>query len=174
MGSLIIHNNFGSVINADNVTINNGEIKSSQRKPETPTDIEEVACVSTENPVQSSGAKKRGPREKSLFINETIAVQEKKRFMDFLHLHNLGQNDFDSSEDNSGSQIAVCFFRQWQRRKLLNHKVNGTALMRFMKDECALSITVDEKAYGNALAKMIGSEKIYSDWCGEVGTYFNS
>ena len=122
----------------------------------------------------SADTKKRGPREKSLFIDETTAEQEKNRFLSFLSLHNFGQHDFDSSEENSGNQIAVCFFRQWQRRNLLNHKVSGTALMRFLKDECALSITVEERAFGNALAKMISSEQLYSNWCGEVGTYFNT
>lgn len=138
----------------------------SQSQPSSP-----APDVRTET---STETKKRGPREKSLFINETTAEQEKQRFLSFLSLHNFSQHEFDSSEENSGNQIAVCFFRQWQRRKLLNPKVSGTALMRFLKEDCALSITVEERAFGNALAKMIGSEQLYTNWCGDVGAYFNS
>ena len=146
----------------------------SDKAEDIPSSNPPSSSAATNESQSSPETKKRGPREKSLFINETTAEQEKQRFLSFLSLHNFSQHEFDSSEENSGNQIAVCFFRQWQRRKLLNPKVSGTALMRFLKEDCALSITVEERAFGNALAKMIGSEQLYTNWCGEVGTYFNA
>ena len=143
-------------------------------------DLASVLCaceaediIATNVTTQPDATRKRGPRSKSLFADDAIALQEKKRLLDFLHQHHFGGSEFDSAEDNSCNQIAVCFFRQWNKRQLLNPKVSGTALMRFLKDECMLPVTVDERAFGNALAKMISSDHLYPDWCGEVSECFS-
>lgn len=127
--------------------------------------------VRTENPTET---KKQGRREKSLFLQPAIAEKEKNRLLNFLHQHNLGSNDFDASEDNSCSQIAICFFRQWAKRQLLNPNVSGTALVRFLKNDCELSITVEEKTLGNVFSRMISGEQSYPNWFGSVSEHFQN
>ena len=131
------------------------------------SDIEDVDAETI-----SSETKKRGPREQKLFLDEDIAAQEKQRLLDFLHLHKKASSDFDSSEENTCNQIAVCFFRQWTKRQLLNERAGGTAFVRFLRDDCQLSTSVEEKALANVLSRMIGSTNTYSDWSGEVSAYF--
>ena len=130
-------------------------------------DIEDVDAETI-----SSETKKRGPREQKLFLDEDIAAQEKQRLLDFLHLHKKASSDFDSSEENTCNQIAVCFFRQWTKRQLLNERAGGTAFVRFLRDDCQLSTSVEEKALANVLSRMISSTNTYSDWSGEVSAYF--
>lgn len=129
-----------------------------------PVDIEPVQ----EEP---SFTPQRGQRRRSFFIDDETTDREKKRFLDYLHMHNLGTNDFDSSEENSGNQIAVCFYRQWQKQDLLHPKAGGTAFVRFLRDDCDLSISVEEKALGNVLSRMINSSQRYSNWCGDISAY---
>ena len=124
--------------------------------------------VRTESPT----SKKQGRRERPLFLNQSDAEQEKQRLLSFLLQHNLGSNDFDASEDNSCSQIAICFFRQWAKRQLLNPNVSGTALVRFLKYDCELSITVEEKTLGNVFSRMISGEQSYPNWFGDVSEFF--
>ena len=122
----------------------------------------------------SSSSKKQGRRERSLFLQPDIAEQEKQRLLSFLHLHKLGSNDFDASEENSCNQIAICFFRLWAKRNLLNANVGGTALVRFLKNDCELSITVEEKTLGNAFSRMINGGLSYPDWFGSVSEFFQN
>ena len=70
------------------------------------------------------------------------------------------------------NRIVVCFFREWQKRDLLTPKVGATHLVRFLKSDCHLSLTVEEKALANHLSKMINNQKFDPDWGGDVGAYF--
>lgn len=132
------------------------------------SDIEDIEAETI-----SSETKKRGPREQKLFLDPDIAEQEKQRLLSFLRLHKKGSSDFDSSEENACNQIAVCFFRQWSKRHLLNTRAGGTAFVRFLRDDCELSITVEEKALANVFSKMINSSDKYPEWHGDVCAYFS-
>lgn len=114
----------------------------------------------------------RGRKIQRLFIDEQTAEQEKKRLLSFLHQHNLGSREFDASEDSAVNQIAVCFYRQWAKRGLLDNKAGSTAYVRFLKNDCGLPISVLEKALGNVLSRMINSKQNYPQWSGDISEYF--
>ena len=116
----------------------------------------------------------RGRKTQRLFVNEQTAEQEKTRLLNFLHLHNLGSREFDSSEDSAVNQIAVCFYRQWDKRKLLDEKAGSTAYVRFLKNDCELPISVLEKALANVLSRMIVADDRYPNWSGEISAYFQN
>lgn len=123
---------------------------------------------------ESYSGNARGRKTQRLFVNEQTAGQEKTRLLNFLHLHNLGSREFDSSEDSSVNQIAVCFYRQWAKRNLLDEKAGSTAYVRFLKNECALPISVLEKALANVLSRMISGDDRYPNWSGEISAYFQN
>ena len=123
---------------------------------------------------ESYSGNARGRKTQRLFVNEQTAGQEKTRLLNFLHLHNLGSREFDSSEDSSVNQIAVCFYRQWTKRNLLDEKAGSTAYVRFLKNECALPISVLEKALANVLSRMISGDDRYPNWSGEISAYFQN
>ena len=119
----------------------------------------------------SKPSPKGGPRIKSLFPDPATTEQEKQRLLNYLHAHNLGSNDFDSSEQNTMNRIVVCFFREWSKRNMLTPKVGATHLVRFLKSDCGLSLSVEEKALANHLSNMINSQQFDPDWGGDVSAY---
>lgn len=123
---------------------------------------------------ESYSGNSRGRKTQRLFVDEQTAEQEKTRLLNFLHLHNLGSREFDSSEDSSVNQIAVCFYRQWAKRNLLDEKAGSTAYVRFLKNECELPISVLEKALANVLSRMIFGDDRYPNWSGEISAYFQN
>lgn len=141
----------------------------SNRKAE---DITPSEASSFTSDCQSDSRTQRGRKTQRLFVDAVTAEQEKDRLLNFLHLHNLGSREFDSSEDSSVNQIAVCFYRQWAKRNLLDEKAGTTAYVRFLKYDCHLPISVLEKALGNVLSRMLNSEHTYSTWSGEISEYF--
>lgn len=136
-------------------------------------DITPSEDFSSVNPESNSG-NTRGRKIQRLFVNEKTAEQEKSRLLNFLHQHNLGSREFDSSEDSSVNQIAVCFYRQWAKRNLLDEKAGSTAYVRFLKNECELPISVLEKALANVLSRMIFGDDRYPNWSGEISAYFQN
>ena len=160
-------NNFG--------VINYYETNSSKQEP---TQKAEPACedvtpdTSSSVSPESYSGNSRGRKTQRLFVDEQTAEQEKTRLLNFLHLHNLGSREFDSSEDSSVNQIAVCFYRQWAKRNLLDEKAGSTAYVRFLKNECELPISVLEKALANVLSRMIFGDDRYPNWSGEISAYF--
>ena len=127
-----------------------------------------------QNSPEETVFRRGGRKTQRLFVNEQTAIQEKKRLLNFLHLHNLGSRELDSSEDSSVNQIAVCFYRQWDKRKLLDEKAGSTAYVRFLKNDCELPISVLEKALANVLSRMIVGEDKYPNWSGEISAYFQN
>ena len=123
---------------------------------------------------ESHSGNSRGRKTQRLFVDEQTAEQEKTRLLNFLHLHNLGSREFDSSEDSSVNQIAVCFYRQWAKQNLLDEKAGSTAYVRFLKNECELPISVLEKALANVLSRMIFGDDRYPNWSGEISAYFQN
>ena len=134
------------------------------------TPSEDSSSVSPE----SNSSNTRGRKTQRLFVDEQTAEREKTRLLNFLHLHNLGSREFDSSEDSSVNQIAACFYRQWDKRNLLDEKAGGTAYVRFLKNECTLPVSVQEKALANVLSRMIFSDDRYPNWSGEIKDYFQN
>lgn len=146
-----------------------------------PADIIRAALAEDVTPDSSSSVSpeaysgnSRGRKTQRLFVDEQTAEQEKTRLLNFLHLHNLGSREFDSSEDSSVNQIAVCFYRQWAKRNLLDEKAGSTAYVRFLKNECELPISVLEKALANVLSRMIFGDDRYPNWSGEISAYFQN
>lgn len=138
-----------------------------------PDDPTTTNASSSVNPESHSG-NSRGRKTQRLFVDEQTAEQEKTRLLNFLHLHNLGSREFDSSEDSPVNQIAVCFYRQWAKRNLLDEKAGSTAYVRFLKNECELPISVLEKALANVLSRMIFGDDRYPNWSGEISAYFQN
>lgn len=85
----------------------------------------------------------------------------------------MREDDVDAAWDNRVNQVAVCFYRIWKGKNMLMAKAGGTSLSRFIKD-CGLSISVKEKAHGNALNRMIQSDDMFRNWIGEVRASFNN
>lgn len=135
---------------------------------------EDVTFPSSSVSPESYSGNSRGRKIQRLFVDEQTAEQEKTRLLNFLHLHNLGSREFDSSEDSSVNQIAVCFYRQWAKRNLLDEKAGSTAYVRFLKNECELPISVLEKALANVLSRMIFGDDRYPNWSGEISAYFQN
>ena len=123
---------------------------------------------------ESNSGNARGRKTQRLFVDEQTAEQEKNRLLNFLHQHNLGSREFDSSEDSSVNQIAACFYRQWDKRNLLDEKAGSTAYVRFLKNDCELPISVLEKALANVLSRMIFGDDRYPNWSGEISAYFQN
>ncbi len=113
----------------------------------------------------------RGPKETTLFKNAETEAREKKRFTSFIKQHKMKGDDVDATLDNRVNQVAVCFYREWQKRDYLKKRAEGTSLTRFIKD-CGLSISVREKAHANKLNMMIKSEDYFTDWLGIVKETF--
>ena len=113
----------------------------------------------------------RGPKERSLFKDKETELREKKRFVTFINNHKIQGEDVDTSQDNRVNQVAVCFFRIWKKKEYLMVKASGTALARFIREQ-GLSITVNEKAHGNALNRMIHSDDVFPMYVGDVRASF--
>lgn len=159
-------NNQGSIYNAPvYITYTTPPPTEPQQKRSS----EDIDPIKEDTPT----SRKQGRRNQRLFIDEDTAIREKNRFMNFLHLHNMGTREFDSSEDSQINQIAVCFYRQWLKLDLLDESAGATAFVRFLKDDCQMSIVVVEKTLGNVFSRMINSDETYPNWCGEICAYFN-
>jgi hypothetical protein len=175
-----INNQTGGIINVFNnvsATIHqsNGQQTIDIHSPSSGAIGNNVKKDSTQvSDCQSDSRTQRGRRIQRLFVDEQTAGQEKNRLLNFLHRHNLGSREFDSSEDSSVNQIAVCFYRQWAKRGLLDNKAGRTAYVRFLKYDCELPISVIEKALGNVLSRMINSKQNYPQWSGEISEYFQN
>ena len=113
----------------------------------------------------------RGPKVTTLFKDGETAEEETERFLSFINRHKMNGDDVDSSYDNRVNQVAVCFFRIWKEKKCLMSKASGTSLSRFIIEN-GLSISVKEKAHGNALNRMINSDDVFSTWVGDVRASF--
>lgn len=113
----------------------------------------------------------RGPKMTTLFKDGETAEEETERFLSFINRHKMNGDDVDSSYDNRVNQVAVCFFRIWKEKKCLMSKASGTSLSRFIIEN-GLSISVKEKAHGNALNRMINSDDVFSTWVGDVRASF--
>lgn len=122
-----------------------------------------------ENETKMSSA--RGPKETTVFRDSETAEREKERFISFINRHKMSEDDVDAAWDNRVNQVAVCFYRVWKEKKMLTTKAGGTSLSRFIID-CGLSISVKEKAHGNALNRMINSTDLFTNWIGEVRASF--
>ncbi len=115
----------------------------------------------------------RGPKETTVFGDKETAQCETERFLSFINKHKMREDDVDAAWDNRVNQVAVCFYRIWKGKNMLMAKAGGTSLSRFIKD-CGLSISVKEKAHGNALNRMIQSDDMFRNWIGEVRASFNN
>ena len=113
----------------------------------------------------------RGPKETTVFKDSETAKREKERFMSFINRHKMSEDDVDAAWDNRVNQVTVCFYRIWKEKNMLTAKAGGTSLSRFIID-CGLSISVKEKAHGNALNRMINSDDLFTNWIGEVRASF--
>ena len=120
---------------------------------------------------EAEQSSQRGPKETTVFKHSEIAEREKERFMSFINRHKMSEDDVDAAWDNRINQVAVCFYRVWREKSMLTAKAGGTSLSRFLKD-CGLSISVKEKAHGNALNRMINSNDMFVNWIGEVRASF--
>lgn len=83
----------------------------------------------------------------------------------------MREDDVDAAWDNRVNQVAVCFYRIWKEKNMLMAKAGGTSLSRFIIN-CGLSISVKEKAHGNALNRMIQSDDMFSMYVGDVRASF--
>lgn len=114
----------------------------------------------------------RGPKMTTLFKDGETAEEETNRFLSFINRHKMNGDDVDSSYENRVNQVAVCFFRIWKEKKCLMSKASGTSLSRFIIEN-GLSLSVKEKAHGNALNRMINSDDVFSTWVGDVRASFS-
>lgn len=130
--------------------------------------LEEWEAEEAKNAEQNST---RGPKVTTLFKDRDIAESETDRFLSFINRHKMNGDDVDSSYDNRVNQVAVCFFRIWKEKKCLMSKASGTSLSRFIIEN-GLSLSVKEKAHGNALNRMINSNDMFVNWIGEVRASF--
>lgn len=83
----------------------------------------------------------------------------------------MSEDDVDAAWDNRVNQVTVCFYRVWKEKKMLTTKAGGTSLSRFIIEN-GLSLSVKEKAHGNALNRMINSDDVFSTWVGDVRASF--
>lgn len=113
----------------------------------------------------------RGPKETTVFRDEETAQCETERFLSFINKHKMREDDVDAAWDNRVNQVAVCFYRIWKEKNMLMAKAGGTSLSRFIIN-CGLSISVKEKAHGNALNRMIQSDDMFSMYVGDVRASF--
>lgn len=113
----------------------------------------------------------RGPKETIVFRDKETAQCETERFLSFINKHKMREDDVDAAWDNRVNQVAVCFYRIWKEKNMLMAKAGGTSLSRFIIN-CGLSISVKEKAHGNALNRMIQSDDMFSMYVGDVRASF--
>lgn len=113
----------------------------------------------------------RGPKETTVFRDKETAQCETERFLSFINKHKMREDDVDAAWDNRVNQVAVCFYRIWKEKNMLMAKAGGTSLSRFIIN-CGLSISVKEKAHGNALNRMIQSDDMFSMYVGDVRASF--
>ena len=113
----------------------------------------------------------RGPKETTVFRDKETAQCETERFLSFINKHKMREDDVDAAWDNRVNQVAVCFYRIWKEKNMLMAKAGGTSLSRFIIN-CGLSISVKEKAHGNALNRMIQSDDMFSMNVGDVRASF--
>ena len=114
--------------------------------------------------------KPRGRKASTLFKSTETEESEKQKFLKFLHANKLENEEVDASKKDI-NKIAVCFFREWDKKELLQDDAGGTALTRFM-NACNLKITILEKAHSNALNEMISTNKKYYPWTDKVHAEF--
>lgn len=130
-----------------------------------------------ESDVSASENTEPALRKKFLFLDangyEDISRrdEEKARVLRYISEHKYGNKELDGSSENPLNKMAVAFVLRWKEKKLIQN-FSPTALVRFLKDDCGLTCSVDDKTLANLLGRMVKrNEKndVYYDVC----DYFN-
>lgn len=134
---------------------------------------QEASSEKTEKPLP------RGPRKQYLFIegdasweeqgkqrnpskeNAVVRRNERDRFKKYISNHKLGNRELTCTQGDTLNDTVACFLVEWQRRGLIAQDFAGTAVWRFLTEECGIKSTVTAKAYGKEIKEWV-AKKQYS------------
>lgn len=143
-------------------------------------------------PQAVSGEKKpsHGPRKQYLFIegdaswekqgkwrdpskeNSVVRRRERDRFLRYLSKHCLGNRDLTCMQGDALNDVVACFLVEWRQRGLIAQDFAGSAVWRFLTEECGLKTTVTVKAYGKEIKEWVEARIYQVDTQEMVRDYF--
>ena len=102
----------------------------------------------------------------TLFGDAERNRKEAERFKRFLAQQGLADTPLDSAMKNPVNKAFVALYHYWQKKGVLPVQPNGNACYRFLKNDCGLTLTKDEKTYANFIRKAI--EGVDDDKLGDM------
>lgn len=163
-----IHNDHHKEINIGSVTSNDlKEIVKGVFKNDDVVDAE-VDCYEHLTKTRKS----RGPRKKFLFAldgidtkeNETVKMREKERLKTYLSKHCLKSRKLVCTKDDTLNKTIVCFLKKWMGMGLTTEGPSGSAVFRFLTEDCGIESDVQEKAYGNRVKEWMKEKNDYDTY----------
>lgn len=134
------------------------------------TDEEHAGTGHGQNDDQPAQTEKpRGPHKKYLFVldgidtkeNETVKMLEKERFCAYLSRHCLKGHKLVCTKDDTLNKTIVCFLLKWMERGLTADKPSGSAVFRFLTEDCGIVSEVLDRAYANRVSGWIKDKNSY-------------
>lgn len=91
--------------------------------------------------------------------DEKVTAQQAKMLVAFLKKHNGYSKKIDSKSDTYFNQSVMAFYRIWEKENLVpRNSPKGSALTRFLVEDCRLQIDIDSRTYSSFIGKALSSD----------------
>ena len=101
--------------------------------------------------------RQRDPRKE----NPVVCRRERDRFLKYLRVHCLSNRELTCIQGDMLNDAVASFLVEWQHRGVIAKDFAGTAVWRFLTEECELKSTVTAKAYGKEIKEWV-ARKLYN------------
>lgn len=133
--------------------------------------------IPTKNEKDMPAKSTPGPRKQFLFIegdasweeqgrqrnpskeNTVVRRRERDRIVRYLKEHCLSQRQLTCTQGDTLNDVVACFLVEWRERKLIAKDFAGTAVWRFLTEECGLESAVTDKAYGKEIKEWVAEKR---------------
>lgn len=142
----------------------------------TPAQSEKVAdSITPSCPVH------RGPQHKYLFAlngkdtEENVAVRnrEKEHLLAYLRQHKLSGKSINATQGDVMNSIVISFLLVWMKQGNVSPNFCGTAVWRFLKNDCGFQMKATEKAYGNKILPWVKHKLCDAETRAQVEEFMN-
>lgn len=114
----------------------------------------------------------QGKRRDPSRENAVVRRRERDRLTQYLRDHKLGNRELTCTQGDTLNDVVACFLVEWQRRKLIADDFAGTAVWRFLTEECGMKSAVTSKAYGKEIKEWMRKKSFSYAMLKQVSTVF--
>ena len=134
----------------------------------------------------------RGPRKQFLFIegdaswekegkrrnitkeNTVVSHRERDRLQKYLKEHNMSSRPLTTEKNDTLNSIVASFLIVWRDNGWISKNFSGSAVHRFLHDECGIRTEVNEQSYANKITKWVKDKSYSSEILAEVEEYMKT